>query len=241
MDSPRKGNKLQPFMPKFVQIAFTLFLLAALAACSSISVDKVTPLEHEKLAPAHIYVQDFVTPPQVLRVDRGGKSFNDFQSTISKQIAFEVAKRVNKRLAPSSTLPLNAPTYHERAWLVTGQFLTVKQGSRILRIVFGLGAGGTKVETLVTVYDLSVKPPRPILKFVTTGGSNAQPGVIFGLAMPNYWLIGLDVAGHIAPGLSFDVARTSRQIVAVLSEYMAQEGMIPAKKVYRAKKLGKWP
>jgi hypothetical protein len=38
-----------------------------------------------------------------------------------------------------------------------------------------------------------------------------------------------------------DVIRTSREIVAVLSEYMAQQGFIPRQDAYRAKKLGTWP
>jgi len=45
----------------------------------------------------------------------------------------------------------------------------------------------------------------------------------------------------MGPGLSVDMIRTSREIVAVLSECMAREGFLPPKKIYRAKKLGKWP
>jgi hypothetical protein len=126
------------------------------------------------------------------------------------------------------------------AWLLTGRFVHVNQGSRALRTVIGFGLGATKLETEVTVYDMSVEPPRPFLTFMTTGGSNAQPGVIPGFPI-NFVLVGVDTASHLAIGLKMDVIRTSREIVAVLSEYMAQQGFIPRQDAYRAKKLGTWP
>jgi hypothetical protein len=79
------------------------------------------------------------------------------------------------------------------------------------------------------------------LKFVTSGGSNAQPGAAVGLIMPNYYLMAADVVGKGLPGLNADVIRTSREVVAVLSEYMAAEGVLPSTKIYRSKKIGKWP
>ena len=59
--------------------------------------------------------------------------------------------------------------------------------------------------------------------------------------MFNYWLMAADVLGKIGPGLNIDVIRTSREIVAVLSECMAQENLPSARKVLHAKKLGQWP
>jgi hypothetical protein len=160
---------------------------------------------------------------------------------LQTRLATAIAVRANKRLLPAQTVPDNNQIPTGPAWLVTGRFLTVNQGSRILRTVFGLGAGGTKLETVVTVLDLSKSPSRQVLKFVTTEGTNSQPGAVFGLIVPNYWLIALDSAGKSAPGLSMDVIRTSREIVAVLSEYMAKEGFLSPEKMSRSKKLGQWP
>jgi hypothetical protein len=206
-----------------------------------VSVDKVTRVDGVPAAPKKIYVQNFEVPPGVLRVDRGGKALDAFRKSLVKQLARETAKRVDKRLCVSEVLPADAKPPRSPTWMVSGRFLTVNQGSRALRAIFGLGAGGTKIETVVTVYDLSAPEPRPFLKFVTSGGSNSQPGAIFGLVIPNYWLLALDVVGKVGPGLNVDVIRTSREIVAVLSEYMAQEGFLSPAKVSRAKKLGQWP
>ena len=48
-------------------------------------------------------------------------------------------------------------------WLIVSRFDRMYQGSRMLRSVIGFGAGGTKLEMTVMVYDLSRRPPRPFL------------------------------------------------------------------------------
>ncbi len=226
-------------MPKSICAALAGVVLFWLSGCASVSVDKVTPQGRPAASPRKIYVQPFDAPTSVLRVDRSCKSLEAFRKSMTGQLAKATAERTSKRLVDAQVWSGAPPS--SRAWLVTGRFLTVNQGSRALRVIFGLGAGGTKVETVVVVYDLSVSPPRPFLKFVTSGGSNAQPGAIFGLIMPNLWLSALDVLGKVGPGLNIDIVRTSREIVAVLSEYMAREGMISPAKVSPSKKLGQWP
>ncbi|MDD5199559.1 MAG: DUF4410 domain-containing protein [Terrimicrobiaceae bacterium] len=218
-----------------------VIVLGLLAGCASVSVDQIRRPGEAVPAPQEIYVQEFDAPRRVFRVDRGARNLNQFRRNVARQLALATAERVNKRLVRAVALPRAAAFQRERAWLVTGRFVRVNQGSRALRTAFGFGLGGTKVETEVAVYDLSGPQPRPFLHFRTTGGSNAQPGVIVGLVNPNFYLMSLDTLAHLGPGLSFDVIRTSREVVAVLSEYMAQEGFIPRKEVSHAKKLGEWP
>lgn len=228
-------------MPKLICPVAVFLTLLWLSGCASVSVDKVTLADKVSKVPQKIYVKEFDAPPEVLRVDRSGKSLEKFRNSLKARLAKAITVRANKRLLPAQTVSDSDKIPREAAWVVTGRFLTVNQGSRLLRAVVGLGMGGTKLETVVTVYDLSKSPPRQVLKFVTTGGSNSLPGAVFGLIVPNYWLIALDSAGKSAPGLSMDVIRTSREIVAVLSEYMAKEGFLSPAKISRSKKLGQWP
>ncbi len=224
-----------------------LYLAAVLTlgGCASVSVHEVTDRPDVKpTAPDLIYVEDFAAPPEVFRVDRGAEAHERFRATYARQLAYDVALRATKRLAPAKAIARGTVPKRvrgTRAWLVTGRFTKVNQGSRVLRTAIGFGLGGTKVETDVMVYDLSRPGEPPILEFSTTGGTNSQPGVAVGLVMPNFWLIGLDAAVRIGPGLRMDGIRTSREIVAVLSEYMARHDLLPSKQVYRAKNLGKWP
>lgn len=228
-------------MSVFLRVLGLSACVSWLSACASVSVDQVTPQGARPAAPERIYVQDFVLEDRTARVDREGKALADFQRKFAQRLTLATLERVRKRLGPASALRRDASVTRTPAWLVTGRFLVVNQGSRALRAAVGFGAGGTKVETFVTVQDLSGPEPRVFLQFVTTGGSNAQPGAAVGFIAPNYWLMMLDVVGKGLPGLSADVIRTSRQIVAVLSEYMAHEGFLSAEKVQRAKKLGTWP
>src|SRR5260370_37746897 len=94
------------------------------------------------------------------------------------------------------------------AWLITGEFVRVNGGSRELRGLFGLGLGGTKMETVVRVYDLSQLSQQPVLQFETSGGSNAEPGALAGGmfgALPN----ALRNAG--ASGMTADTVRTAQE------------------------------
>jgi Domain of unknown function (DUF4410) len=124
-----------------------------------------------------------------------------------------------------SVLPATRHNGSNRAradvWLVTGQFVRVDQGSRALRGLIGFGAGGTKLETIVRLYDLSHPSKQPVLQFETSGGSNAEPGAIgggiFG-ALPNT----LRNAG--ARGVTDDTARTAREITAMIAAYYAKNG-----------------
>lgn len=228
-------------MPQSIQSVTMSVLALGLVGCASVSVDRVQSVAEAKHAPERIYVRDFETPKKAFRVDRSEEKMPEFRAQFARGLSIEMVERI-KRYLPAVDVPRDA-VLPERAnaWLVTGRFVRVNQGSRALRTVIGLGTGGTKLETEVTVSDMSVSPPRPLLRFRTTGGSNAQPGVIFGLVMPNYWLMSLDTASHLFFGLSTDVVRTSRESAAVISEYMAQERLIPPNKKTRAKKLGKWP
>lgn len=225
------------------RLSLLLALLAAtlFTGCASVSVDRVHRLEKKVSAPSVIHVQEFSTPRDVFRVDRNTRNARKFREDMARQLAKATAERVKKRLVPSAALARAAAIPDGHAWLVTGRFVRVNQGSRALRTAVGFGLGGTKLETEVVVYEIHGRARQEILRFRTTGGSNAGPGVAPGLIMPNMWLLSLDVLMKMGPGLSNDVIRTSREIVAVLSEYMAREGFIPPEKVYRAKKLGQWP
>jgi hypothetical protein len=91
-----------------------------------------------------------------------------------------------------------------------------------LRSTVGFGAGGTKMETQVFVYNLADNATAPFLTFETTGGSGASPGVIS--AGPVGAAVG-SVSGA-AKGVSDDTKRTSRAITAALSDYMYKRGWI---------------
>jgi hypothetical protein len=207
-----------------VKLSIVTLAALALAACASISVsDTAESVRHAK--PAMVYVMNFSADQGDWKVDREGQELTDFKKNLQLMLRTGLVTEVTDKLVPAVA---ETSLHHQRAenaWLIRGQFVTVKQGSRLLRSAIGFGAGGTKLETRVQVYDLAEAPDTPFLTFNTTGGSNAEPGAIFALTTDPLELAIGGVSGA-AHGLSEDTARTSREITDELSDYMYLRGWI---------------
>ncbi len=208
----------------WVTMAAGVAVAMVLASCASISVQPGTSAVTTK-KPEMVYVADFSTARGDFAVDREGAELTDFKQHLQLMLQTAMVKDLTDRLVPAAPA---TPSQHPPkvvVWLVRGEFKNVQQGSRLLRSTVGFGAGGTKVETRVEVYNLAEDPNKPFLTFSTTGGSNAEPGAIASLTTdPLYLAIG-GVSG-VAHGLSEDTARTAREITAELSDYMYKRGWI---------------
>ncbi len=210
---------------KFLALALVL----TLSGCASVSVKEsaFSPTTQKIVTPSRIFVRPFLISPNALRVDREGAELRQFEQEFSDQFADKLTERLSKYIAPAQKVTDTAPIRAQNAWLVEGQFDRVNQGSRFLRSVVGFGAGGTKTETTVFVYDINKDKKRLIAKIQTTGGSNAAPGAIF--SGPFGAAPRLIITATTA-GLSADARRTARMITATLSEYLANAGApLPAR------------
>lgn len=217
-----------------------------LAGCASVSV--TPPLQNASLAPwvapSTLWVRDFAVPPGTLDVSAPLDSPVTAEQHLSSLMSEGVAERWRKNYGPAE---------HLRAWdarpssglLVEGEIRRARQGSRALRALVGLGLGGTKLETRVRVYNLDITSQEPWLMFSTTGGSNAQPGLLPGLvAAPLAGPIALPAiipaaapavaqyaapAGLLATGTSDDAKRTARMITAAIGQSLADRGLVKRK------------
>ena len=213
------------FIPK---LAAGLALILALASCASVSVQKTAEQATPQM-PQKIYVADFDVANGNFKVDREGAELNDFKQNLRAMMQAASVTDLSNRLIPAVPTTKEQGFQPENAWLIRGEFTKVNQGSRLLRGVIGFGAGGTKVETNIYVYDLNQNSNTPFLTFSTTGGSNAEPGAVTGAATdPVVAAIGVAAsgAGNVAHGLTEDTARTAREITAELSDYMYRSGWI---------------
>jgi hypothetical protein len=205
---------------------------------STHSVERFPVQQDRPRVPEKIFIRDFEAPPEVFRVDRSPEDLEEFRVVESARLTRNIVWRVRERVAPATSLGIESDIPRGPYWLVIGRFERVNQGSRAMRMLLGFGAGGTKLDTIVEVYDLSEKKPRLITRFRTTGGSNAQPGAVANLT----WYSAALSGGALAmTGLRYDIVRTSREITAMISQELAQQGAIPQKRALRPKKLGKWP
>ncbi len=227
--TPAAANRLLSFqLPAF---AATLVLLNA---CASVTARKVVgePEKTVRAVPSKIYVRDFSAPAKNLRVDRSGAKLGEFQADLAGKLSASLAKQLDRSLAPTEVIGKEAEPKIRDAWLISGRFDRVEQGSRALRSIFGFGLGGTKVVTTTMIDDLSSGRPRRLMTIQTTGGSNATPGTVINLA-PFVVLGPAGIPGLVAgagpgalPGLGADVKRTAREITAVLSDYCYRRGLI---------------
>lgn len=226
-------------MTLIVKAATGLALVLALSSCASISVEKSAEQATPQM-PQKIYVADFDVANGNFKVDREGAELVAFKQNLRAMMQAGSVTDLSHRLIPAVPTTKEQGFQPENAWLIRGEFTKVNQGSRLLRGVIGLGAGGTKVETNIYVYDLNQNSNTPFLTFSTTGGSNAEPGAVTGGATdPVVAAIGMAAsgAGNVAHGLTEDTARTAREITAELSDYMYRSGWISKDKWIEPKKL----
>lgn len=216
-----------------------LLLFALPCSCASVSVKKselLTASPPQK-TPARIFVKPPTFYDPGLRVDRSAANLATFKYDLQEKFTRHLVRRLSRYVSPAQAVASTAPLPRGNFWLVAGRFDRINQGSRLLRSVFGFGAGGTRLDMSVVVYDLSKAAPRPILLIETTGGSNATPGAI---GTATYFMTGptaLFSLGNLfegtRTGLTFDTIRTTREIAASLSEFLSERGApLPAEAIH---------
>jgi hypothetical protein len=208
----------------------------ALISCASVSVDPGTQEATER-KPSLVYVMPFTTAHAAFNVDRTGTELTDFEQNLQLMLKTGIVTDLTNRLVSATAGKKADWSSHKNAWIIEGDFVTVNQGSRLLRSAVGFGAGGTKLETRVRVYTVGTTDGRPFLTFSTTGGSGAEPGAIIALSTDPLQLAIGAVSGA-AHGLTEDTKRTARMITAELSDYMYNRGWITKDQWIEPKRLG---
>jgi len=214
-------------------------LCALLVACSSVSV--IEERENAALAPKSAPPVLLVRPFEVSKGARfdvaPAADKEDPREKIGRIIAEGVLSRGARWIAPTSILePGQKPP--ARGLLIEGRVLVAEQGSRALRLGIGFGAGRTHLDTTVQVYNLGASSKKPWLTCKTTGGSNIEPGLLFGLIIPSPAPVPILIgaAGGAAStvskshkGVTQDAKRTGRAITAVVHDTLASRGIVPRK------------
>ncbi len=210
--------------------------LPFLVGCASVSVKKDSWTKEKIALPPKVYVAEFSAPDEVLKVDREGADLEAFRAALAEDFSANLREQITAGIAPAQ--PLLAATRPERgSWVVEGSFLRVNQGSRLLRSLIGLGAGGTKVETRTSIAEvLRGGGRRPIGEIETTGGSNAEPGALV-LPLPVGSAVRLVLSATLT-GVTRDLRRTARTITALMAEKLQSQGMVLPGQSEPVKRLG---
>lgn len=211
-------------MMRFIRSLVPAVLMMLMAGCASVSVKDVggSRVREPKRKPTMVYVTPFSTKGAEFNVDREGAELEAFKHDTAVMLADLTAERITAQLAPARIVGAG-DSVRGRGWLIKGRFVTVNQGSRALRSFIGLGAGATKMQVAVDVYDLSRSGYAPFLTFETEGGSGSMPGLI---TSPGPVSAGISMVGGSMRGVTDDAQRTARMIAARLSQYMLEKKWI---------------
>lgn len=200
-----------------------------LTGCSSVGVYQLH--QHKPVvtaAPRTIFVQPYAIRSGALQLgDRPAAETARLGREIQKSLADRTAREATRHAAAAKVLPAGR-TPAPGNWLIRGEIVQVDQGSRAMRAVVGLGAGRTHFRTNVSVFAVDGGGMRKILSFRTRGSSGMEPGAALGVATGGASLVGT-AAGTLAgslPGVSSDVDRTAYETAAVLSTYLANQGLL---------------
>lgn len=231
-----------------MRLLLCLLIACGTCACSSVSVKEMR--EQSALAPSSapgaVFVRPFVFPRGIEFDAAPTAGEDDARARVGRLVADGVLSRSAKWIGPGRMLAPGEPV-PPSGLLVEGRVLRVRQGSRLLRVGIGFGAGGTRLETSVRVYNLALSAAEPWLRFETTGGSNAEPGLI-GMLVPSPLSIpaaasvigGVVTAGALGTkGVTQDALRTGRTVAAAVHDRLALRGVVPRKA--RVKKAGSLP
>jgi len=240
-------------------IRTTLELLAALliVACASATV---TP---EKVAapatpvrPTRIVVYDLAVSPaevtlnqsivhRTFRAVQSNQTLQKSQLTTAHAVAHDLADALVKDLQDLGFTvekrPRGTPV-KGNVLIVDGQFLNVDEGNRLRRLVIGFGAGASKLDTRVQVYQVSAGTPQRVLEFETHVESAKMPGAAVTMGA------GAAASGAVTAGSAAAAAgmagvkahqssmgaltdKTAEEIAAYLSQYFAKQGWISSDKV----------
>jgi hypothetical protein len=215
-----------------IGVALTAGLVAG---CASVSVKEDAWTQERLTMPEVIYVKNYEVPADVLAVDRSGQELEEFRRMTAENFTRELCDRISKWIAPAVPFE-DGVRLESGAWVVEGEFVRLNQGSRLLRSVIGLGAGGTKMETrtVVSVVDARGRT-KTIAQIETTGGSNAEPGM---LTVPTPLGGGIRALISLAKtGVTADQRRSARMIAAAMAERLEEQGYQLAGQGLRARRL----
>ena len=236
-----------------VSVRRTLLLLAAIGAFGCASTDLAVTSEYSGAAlprPERILIFPFATSPEEVQLDwsptaAGAWKLEGLSAGAEKQrVAQAVSRATAERLVakvralglPAELATGPVPAASSPTLAISGQFLSIDEGSRAERVVIGLGAGHSEVRTAVQVAELFPEGRRLLDQFEVDAKSGMKPGAAETMGVGA-------AAGHVAASAAVtaagavgseafgddveaDAERTASKIASALEDFFARQGWI---------------
>ncbi len=138
----------------------------------------------------------------------------------------DLIKALNNSGLPAKAWTADAAT--DSGIVLSGQFVSIDEGSQLRRVAIGLGAGQSYLATQVQLHALPSEGAGPFLAFHTEGDSGASPGVLVGGAIGSAVTsaaVGAGVSGARSSrkGTPSDLHDTAQTIAQYLSDYWSKQ------------------
>lgn len=244
-----------------IRVAATICIAALFGACQLASVQPQTTTAAVGAAPpTMIVVYDFATTSAAVTLNQGilqrayraATTNEEEEQTSETKAAQDTAADLSDDLVQRlgglgftvQKIARGTPP-PEGAVAVDGEFVTIDEGNRARRLIIGFGAGASKLDTQVSVYEVAGRRPTQLMIFTTHAESSKMPGAAVtmgaGAAAQGGATVAMGAASagmagvktyRSAMGTLAD--QTAKQITAYFSQYAANQRWIPEEKVQKA-------
>lgn len=191
-------------------------LLGWSLACASTDVDMTRQYFGSLPRPQRILIFRFATSPEEVRLDSSptvtmvwkheglspGEERQDVAHAVAKALAEKLVDKVQALGLPAELATGPVPAGTGETLAISGQFLTINEGSRAERVVIGLGAGHSDVRTAVQVAELFPEGRRLVDQFEIDAKSGRMPGAAETMGAGA-------AAGHLATSAAVTVAKSA--------------------------------
>jgi Domain of unknown function (DUF4410) len=235
------------FMPRFLAPAG----LAILAACTS-GQSQIETGGRMLPRPQVVVVESFAVSPDEVELDQGlsseivdavraeyGTSRSEQERQIGRQVADAIADKLVVEIQDMGLTAQQggaATPGVSNAVLIRGQLVSIDEGNRTLRVVVGLGAGRSDVETHIQVYQVTPAGNQQIDTIEVDAKSGLTPGMAETMgvgALTGHLLVSAAVGAGthvVSESLGADVVadadRAAKGIARQLAVLFAQQGWI---------------
>lgn len=230
-----------------IYLLLTLILAGCAGATASAPQMQAAPVVNSR--PSQIIVYPFTTSAADVTLNQGigARIYRNYsgedQSAAQAQLAHDTAQRVCLQIVTSLTSngwnaicqPRGTPISGINVLMVDGDFTDLSEGNRLRRMVIGLGAGASSLDTAVGLYQYSNGSSTQLLTFTTHADSGKMPGAGItgpagaaagGAAAAASLGVNLASSGvkNVTSSTGYLADKTSKQIVDQLNNYMSQHG-----------------
>jgi hypothetical protein len=180
----------------FCRFVVTVLALACIATgCASATVlERKTYGENERLPRPHrIIVYHFAATPEDIPsndpladlYEKPERPQSADEISVGRKLGAELAAELVKGINELGLHAEEAKTETPPArgdLVIRGAFVSIKEGSRLKRVLIGFGAGAGEIKTLVEVYEITAKGPRPLVSEEIESKGGKLPGMVFAVA-----------------------------------------------------------